>query len=335
MKNKIYQLSLFGLVCMAFGLLLGWLIDIRHLGEDDDPTVFSETRESGFTLINPLLECDSAKASIRKKTLKPFETSVTNFVEQTRKELKIESISVYFRELNDGLWFSVGDVENYRPVSLLKMPLLIAAFKQQERSPGFLQYKVRYDGRNDLNAMQAIKPAKTLSRGASYTVEELVSRMILYSDNNAFNELEGIIDPRIYHRVYSDLGIKMSTLDNPDQMISAKQFATFLRILYNASYLNRELSEKALDLLTRGDFKAGIVAGVPDNIAVAHKFGEGGQDGVAELHDCGIVYFPRHPYILCVLSRGKSYENLNEAIQLISSSIYSNVEEQHKADHLR
>jgi hypothetical protein len=43
--------------------------------------------------------------------------------------------------------------------------------------------------------------------------------------------------------------------------------------LFNASYLNRENSEKVLNLLTKTDFKDGLVAGVNDkNIAISHKF---------------------------------------------------------------
>ncbi len=332
MKNKLH-LVLYGLACVAVGVFIGWLLDIRHIGEDDDPSNFSELRESGHLLINPLLECDSAKASIRKRALRPFEEAVAAYVNRTRKQLGIDSISLYFRELNDGLWFSIGDLEHFRPVSLLKMPLMLAVYKEEERSPGFLKLRIRYQEKTDLNTVQSIKPTQVLHQGESYSIGELVKRMIAYSDNNAFNVLEGIVDPKIYQDVYSQLGIEMSTLEHPDRTVSAKQYATFFRVLYNASLLGREMSEKALDMLTTADFKEGLVAGVPPSILVAHKFGEGGQDGFAELHDCGIVYYPRHPYLLCILSRGKDQESLKAGIQLISSSVFTNVEGQHESLH--
>ncbi|MDO8560151.1 MAG: serine hydrolase [bacterium] len=56
--------------------------------------------------------------------------------------------------------------------------------------------------------------------------------------------------------------------------MSVKDYASFFRILYNASYLNREQSERALGLMTKTRFRDGIIAGVPAGRPVAHKFGE-------------------------------------------------------------
>jgi len=103
-------------------------------------------------------------------------------------------------------------------------------------------------------------------------------------------------------------------------------------MLYNASYLNKELSEKALQYLSEVDFKQGLVSGVPQGIVVAHKFGEkvfGSSAEIKQLHDCGIVYYPRHPYLLCVMTRGASFEYLDDTIRQISSLVYQEVDAQH------
>ena len=62
---------------------------------------------------------------------------------------------------------------------------------------------------------------------------------------------------------------------------------------------------------------------LPKNIIVAHKFGESGELGKeVQLHDCGIVYSPQHPYLICVMTKGKDFKNLENVIRSISKIAY-------------
>jgi len=100
-----------------------------------------------------------------------------------------------------------------------------------------------------------------------------------------------------------------------------------LRILYNSSYLNFEMSNKALMLLTQTDFPNGLVAGVPDSVVVAHKFGEQKNGDEQQLHDCGIVYYQENPYILCVMTKGYEIPELASIIKEISQQVYNEVKQ--------
>ena len=100
---------------------------------------------------------------------------------------------------------------------------------------------------------------------------------------------------------------------------------------YNATYLSQEYSEKALKLLTEPDIP-GIRAGVPTTITVAQKFGERSVYDTnnnltdRELHDCGIVYKPGSPYLLCVMSRGKDFDTMAKNISDLSALVYQNID---------
>lgn len=48
--------------------------------------------------------------------------------------------------------------------------------------------------------------------------------------------------------------------------------------------------------------------------------------GVVELHDCGIIYYPNNPYVLCVMTRGDSMEELKKIISTISLMTYKEVD---------
>ena len=48
----------------------------------------------------------------------------------------------------------------------------------------------------------------------------------------------------------------------------------------------------------------------------------GGGTPEHELHDCGIVYYPEHPYFLCVMTRGGDRPKLAAAIADVSKVAY-------------
>jgi beta-lactamase class A len=243
----------------------------------------------------------------------------------------VESASVYFRELNDGIWFSIGETERFTPASLRKVPMMIAVLKQAERDPSLAGRKIRFQLKQDYNAQQAIKPSALMTPGRDYTIEDIVRRMIVFSDNNAFMVLSGLVDPQELDRTYDVLNMPRMDARGPDDYLSVQTYASFFRILYNATYLSKTRSEQALALLTQAEFRNGIVAGVPRDLPVAHKFGEKRDDaaGKMQLHDCGIVYYPEHPYLLCIMTRGRTLEYLDDAIAAISKIIYAEINAQH------
>ena len=89
-----------------------------------------------------------------------------------------------------------------------------------------------------------------------------------------------------------------------------------------------------METLVNVDFRDGLVAGVPGNIEVAHKFGEREVDSQqTQLHDCGIVYYPKRPYLLCVMTRGQHTDDgavdeqkLQAIIKEVSTIVYNYVE---------
>ena len=157
--------------------------------------------------------------------------------------------------------------------------------------------------------------------------------MIVHSDNAALFVLLSHVNPAALDGIYKELLISAPDSLKPDDWLTVREYSSFFRVLYNASYLNKAMSEKALSLLSQIDFQNGIVAGVPAGTTVAHKFGErrlaGGAQ--AQLHDCGIVYYPRQPYLLCVMTRGDDLSKLADVIKDISAAVHREVDAQVQA----
>jgi beta-lactamase class A len=132
------------------------------------------------------------------------------------------------------------------------------------------------------------------------------------------------------HEVYHHLHLPQ--LAEAPNGYSPREYSVLYRALYNGTYLSRHLSEEALELLSNSTFRSGLVAGVPPEIPVAHKFGvrdaaDNPLEGSAyeELHDCGIVYYPDHPYFLCIMTRGENFADLEAVIAGLSKTTWDEV----------
>ena len=180
------------------------------------------------------------------------------------------------------------------------------------------------------NNIQNIKPSLTTVNNTEYTIEKLIEEMIIYSDNNAYDTLAKNLTGDEIIKVYQDLDVDISkAFQNPNgNIITIKNYASFFRILFNASYLNQEMSEKALKLLTQVEYKNALVAGVPNNISIAHKFGERKytDSNETQFHDCGIIYLPKKPYLLCVMTKtNKGLNQVTNIIKEISQTVYKDI----------
>lgn len=291
-------------------------------------TTVTETRFSqNYKFINPLLECESSNFS-QNSNLIPLRNQLSQIIDRLKNNGQISQASIYYRDLNNGPWIGINEKENFSPASLVKVPLMIAYLKASESNPDILKQTITVGStfKND----QAILPQVTLTPNQTYTVEELINHMIIYSDNQSYELLQDYIDNQILVKTYTDLGIDISQAysDPTGNIISVKAYASFFRILFNASYLNKDLSEKALKLLSQTKYTQGIVKGVANpQIPIAHKFGERTYEATGEkqLHDCGIIYTPSKPYLLCVMTRGRDISSMEKVINQISATVYQNL----------
>ncbi len=301
-------------------------VSMAHSGE-------KVLRQGNLGLINPLLECAD---DTRFHLLLPFKYKIQKFI--TSKSLgKISHVSVYFRDLNGGPAFGINEDENFTPASLLKVPLMMCYFERAEFDPGILQVQLKYTADAGTNSDQNFKPKEKLTVGQIYTVEELIFRMVSYSDNEAANLLDENTDDGYKMQTYRDLGIEIPGVRGREDFMSVKEYSSFFRILYNASYLGKRMSNKALEILSKSEFHDGLEKGVPAGTVVAHKFGEKKYvDGATnqilgiQLHDCGIIYHPVKPYLLSIMTRGDKFEDMSKVIAEISKMVYDEVENQVK-----
>jgi len=315
----------FALLMMVAGIAASWLL-LSYRYSETEPTADNTIqlctpdvkRLNGYEFIRPLLYADKPCQS---EKLQPVKTQVENMINNYKLSGTINAASVYLRELNQGDYISIGEPEKYNPGSLLKVPELITFFKMNEKTPGLLNQKVSYTTPLNL-PKRALYLSKSIELGKTYTIRELLYYMIAYSDNNATMLLNIRMDLDVFKKVFTDLGLANPDMTKSDIPITAKEYSYFMRVLYNASYLNIEDSEFCTELLSHSDFVNGLVNGLPKDVKVAHKFGEAGDGINAHFSESGIVYIHNSPYLLTVMTKGKDNKVLPAVISDISKKVF-------------
>ena len=237
---------------------------------------------------------------------------------------KVTAGSVYLRDFKDGGWTEINGSEMYNPASTLKVLLMIAVLRKSEDTTGYLSTKIRFtasSGNSGFNS--AFPPNKHIEPGKTYTVKELLSYMICYSDNDATDLLVNLIGIQALEKTHKDLGLPLPE-GHTSPVATVGQVSFLLDVLYNVGYLTIHDSEYACSLLSQSDFKNGILAGLPEGTKVIHKFGETGteSEGNAQLHEMSIIYLPAGPIIFSVMTKGKSKTEQAELITALTKTIY-------------
>lgn len=286
-------------------------------------------RSADQDLISPLFECEGSEG-MRDELIPPdFREDLRDRVGKIVAAGQVHRLAVYFRDLDNGPWFGVRDNEDFYPASLLKLPVAMAVLKQAEEEPRLLDRSVACLPGADLNRGAVFGPRRRIAPGRRYRPEELIELSLAESDNNAVHLLATrVADRDVLKRTFSDLGVR-PPVNAPVDYLSVREYATFFRILYNASYLNKAASERLLEIMSRSSFRSGLASGVPEQIRIAHKHGEqrlGRHGEIKELHDCGIVYYPGNPYLLCIMTKGDTFEKDASVIADVSRYVFEAVD---------
>jgi beta-lactamase class A len=277
--------------------------------------VFNENNNQ-FELLSPNIAWLGVNDFLEKQ--KTFTISYQDLkpaIEQTLTDNANGYYGFYFEDLVTGAWLGINEREEFVPVSLLKVPLMIAVLKEVEQGGLSLNDEIEILP-SDVDMAWGDLADKL---GQKFTIKVLLEHMIQDSDNTAFRVLYRILPPQRIGETLLAVGLPSDTT----RAITPKLYSNMLRSLYLSSYLRRPLSEIALNIMLYTKYNSQIPAGVPSNVPVAHKIGFYFQEGY--YHDCGIVYVPKKPYILCVMSVNTTQIEANRVISTVSKIVYDYV----------
>ena len=228
-------------------------------------------------------------------------------------------LGVYFEYLPTGASVGVKDQLQVEIGSLAKVPAIMGIYKEIEKGNLKLEDTLTISEENLDDRFGNLWKEGV---GKQLSVEEAIKYTLEQSDNTAASVLTSSLTNETLIEVFNELDLP-KTRTGPFPVMSPKSYASIFRNLFLSSYLSNSSSNVILDDLTETDFRDKLPAGVPAEVKVAHKIGVFRIADTQDIYsDCGIVYVPNRPYILCVMVAG-SEEVAREQIVAYSKMIYS------------
>ncbi len=209
------------------------------------------------------------------------------------------NITIYYEQLNSGSNISVNKDIRMFPASLSKLALALIVANKVEDGKWSWDKELSHT-EADLSS-ESGEFYRTIGTGST-SVDKLLEELLVNSDNTAQNILlRNVVIPDDYIALQQATGLE--DLYDSRGYISSKEYTRMLRILYTASFLNRENSEKILDFMSRATFYDYLSQGIPSGVVFAHKYGENKKESI--FADSGIVYNNGKPYMISVILKGK------------------------------
>ena len=174
---------------------------------------------------------------------------------------------------------------------------------------------------------------KELEPGHSFSLQEIMTLMIIVSDNQATNILIDLLGMDAINDRAKAMGLANTVLGRKmmdsearkqgrDNYISANDMASILHAIYAGSLINADASKIMLETLLRQQQSGRLQLYLPEEVPVAHKCGD--LDYLE--NDGGIVYADDHPYILVVLTSSmSSNKEGREVIGHLSKLVYDHM----------
>ncbi|MDD5520026.1 MAG: class A beta-lactamase-related serine hydrolase [Kiritimatiellae bacterium] len=255
---------------------------------------------------------------MQEKTRRHFGGSLPASVTETLTTNVRGRFSVYLEDLRTGVWWGINEQDSYVAWSLLKVSTLVALLKKAEREQLSLDNRITLTSEEKKHESSFVQHAADES--SLLSIKKLAERMIEDSDNAATIALCNLVSFDEFQEGLKATEMPLASPPNKLPLVSPIQYANLLRSLFFSNYLKKPSSELVLSLLSSTVYNDQIRAGVPQKVLVAHKVGF--NSGTGDSHDCGIVFLPKRPYVLCVMSTNTTKEESDRVISSVSRQIY-------------
>jgi beta-lactamase class A len=144
---------------------------------------------------------------------------------------------------------------------------------------------------------------------------ECLRLMIVRSDNDCPEAFGNLIGWQNIDAMMDGLGLHTTQVKFHDNATTANDLALYLSKLLDGSLLNQADTQTLLGYMKEQIYRRGIPAGT--GVTVADKVGF--LDAL--LHDAGIVYGQKGPYVLVIMSDGSTWSELADAAKQVHNLI--------------
>jgi D-alanyl-D-alanine carboxypeptidase (penicillin-binding protein 5/6) len=243
-------------------------------------------------------------------------------------------VAVVVKHLDSGAQFAYQADEPMPTASLIKLPVMIAAYDQAAKGQLDFTKRITYQETDKAPGSGILGPH--FSPGLQFNVRDSVHLMIVYSDNAATNLVLREIGLPTTNTIMDQLDcpntrvhafvFKADTSIAPERSAkfglgstTANEMVGLLERLHRGQIVSAEASRKMIDHLAACDDKSRLNKLLPTGTKVALKTGS--VNAVRTV--AGIVYSPKGPFAVCVLTADNKDRRWTDdnAAQLLSAQV--------------
>lgn len=236
-------------------------------------------------------------------------------------------VCVAFRDLTTDESFSICGGQSVPSASTIKLVIMAELFSRVHAGTMRLDDTVTVTAQMHTGGDGILKE---LEPGHTFTLKEILTLMIIVSDNEATNILIDMLGMESINARAKEMGLECAHLGRKmmdseakkqgrDNFICAEDMEHILTQIHRGQLIGEAESRLMLDILLRQQQSGRLQLYLPEEVAVAHKCGD--LDFLE--NDGGIIYVPESPYVLVVLtSRMPSNKEGREVIGHISRLVY-------------
>jgi beta-lactamase class A len=188
--------------------------------------------------------------------------------------------------------------------SLIKLPIMAEVLRQAQSGSYSLTRRIRVKQEDKV----PFSILTLLETGNDYSLQDLITLMIVQSDNTAANLLIDLAGMEKVNCFLAGLGLSATLLQRKmmdgaarragrENFTCAADMARLLELLYREELVDAPSSARMLEIMKQQLDTSMMMLQLPDETVVAHKTGELEQID----HEAGIVYLEGRDYLFVML----------------------------------
>ena len=229
-------------------------------------------------------------------------------------------------DLSTGFQTGFNAGESMPAASTIKIPVMVEVFLQLQQGRFDLDHQVTLLARDKDWGSGELCDAPA---GSTYSVAELLEKMIDISDNTATNMLIRLVGRTNINASMRDLGLLRTHLAGDIRTdgwsirrtlrTSPHDLVHLLALMARRELVDEWSSNEMVSILEDDQFNSLLPEPLPDDVTIAHKTGS----LFDTLNDAGIVYADDAPYVIAVMTTGLPSQDLGRAfIHSLSRTVY-------------
>jgi len=242
----------------------------------------------------------TARASGPPPALSSLRSSLHSLAERFPATSAVEVL-----DLSSGYRIGYNAGASMPAASTIKVPVMVEVFRQLELGRFDLTRRMTLLGSDKDFGSGDLCDAPS---GSTYSVNDLLEKMIDISDNTATNMLIRLVGRRNINATMTNLGLAHTRLSSdvrttswsvretlrtsPDDMVR------LLALMAKRQLVDDWASNEMISILEEDQINTLLPASLPDDVPVAHKTGS----FFDTLNDVGIVYADDAPYVIAVMT---------------------------------